>query len=132
MHATSTIYLVRLGYYDGLKFHRVINGFMAQGGCPLGTGAGSPGYKYDGEFDPNVKHDRPFLLSTANAGPGTDGSQFFITFKATPHLDGKHTIFGEVVEGQSVVQALEAVGTPSGAPKEPLNIVKATIETQKK
>jgi cyclophilin family peptidyl-prolyl cis-trans isomerase len=80
MHASSTIYLTRLGYYDGLAFHRVIPGFMAQGGCPLGTGTGGPGYEYDGEFSPTVKHDKPGILSMANRGPGTDGSQFFLTF----------------------------------------------------
>lgn len=129
MHVTSTIFLTNKGFYDGTTFHRVIPGFMAQGGCPLGTGNGSPGYKYDGEFSPDVKHDRPFLLSTANAGPGTDGSQFFITFKPTPWLDGKHTIFGEVVEGQDTVQKLEAAGTPGqGTPKEDLLLQKARIE----
>ncbi len=128
MHVTSTIYLTKKGFYDGLKFHRVIPGFMAQGGCPLGTGTGGPGYKYDGEFDPKVKHDRPYLLSMANAGPGTDGSQFFLTFKATPWLDGKHTIFGEIVEGKEVMAKLEAAGSPSGKPKEDLVIEKATIE----
>jgi cyclophilin family peptidyl-prolyl cis-trans isomerase len=131
-HVTSTIFLTQKGFYDDLMFHRVIPGFMAQGGCPLGTGRGGPGYKYDGEFDPNVKHDRPYLLSMANAGPGTDGSQFFLTFKATPWLDGKHTIFGEVVEGKDVMKKLEAAGTRSGKPKEKLIITKATIETQQK
>lgn len=130
MHVTSTIYLTRLGFYDGLKFHRVITGFMAQGGCPLGTGTGSPGYKYAGEFSPKVKHDRPGLLSMANAGPGTDGSQFFITFVPTPHLDGKHTIFGEVVEGMETVKKLETAGSRGGATSEPLSIVTATIEVK--
>ena len=129
MHVTSTIFLTNKGFYDGTTFHRVIPGFMAQGGCPLGTGSGSPGYKYDGELSPDVKHDRSFLLSTANAGPGTDGSQFFITFKPTPWLDGKHTIFGEVVEGQDTVQKLEAAGTAGqGKPKEALFLQKARIE----
>ena len=133
MHVTSTIFLTNKGFYDGTTFHRVIPGFMAQGGCPLGTGSGSPGYKYDGELSPDVKHDRPFLLSTANAGPGTDGSQFFITFKPTPWLDGKHTIFGEVVEGQDTVQKLEAAGTPGqGTPKEALLLQKARIEEKPK
>jgi cyclophilin family peptidyl-prolyl cis-trans isomerase len=103
---------------------------MAQGGCPLGTGAGSPGYKYGGEFSPDVKHDKPYLLSMANAGPGTDGSQFFITFRATPHLDGKHTIFGRVVEGEDVVDKLEAAGSSSGETKEPLIIIRAGIEVK--
>ena len=128
MHVTSTIFLTQKGFYDGLTFHRVIPGFMAQGGCPLGTGRGGPGYQYAGEFSPTVKHDRPYRLSMANAGPGTDGSQFFITFVATPHLDGKHTIFGDVVEGQDVVKKLEAAGTNDGKPKENLVIAKARIE----
>ena len=133
MHVTSTIFLTNKGFYDGTTFHRVIPGFMAQGGCPLGTGSGSPGYKYDGELSPDVKHDRSFLLSTANAGPGTDGSQFFITFKPTPWLDGKHTIFGEVVEGQDTVQKLEAAGTAGqGTPKEALLLQKARIEEKPK
>ncbi|RLT35148.1 MAG: peptidylprolyl isomerase [Chloroflexi bacterium] len=127
MHVASTIYLTRLGFYDGLKFHRVISEFMAQGGCPLGTGTGGPGYQYAGEFDPSVKHTRPGLLSMANAGPGTDGSQFFLTFVPTPWLDGKHTIFGEVVEGMPVVEALEARGSQSGQTTEALSITKATI-----
>lgn len=128
MHVTSTIFLTRKGFYDGLSFHRVIPGFMAQGGCPLGTGSGGPGYQYEGEFSDDVKHDKPYMLSMANAGPGTDGSQFFITFKATPSLNGKHTIFGRVVEGKNVVKKLEAAGSSSGKPKEPLIIKKATIE----
>lgn len=132
MHVTSTIFLTEKGFYDGTIFHRVIPEFMAQGGDPIGTGTGGPGYQYAGETNPNVKHDRPFLVSMANAGPNTDGSQFFITFKATPWLDGKHTIFGEVVEGQDVVKKLEAAGTPQGTTKEELKIIKATIETKPK
>ena len=130
MHVTSTIYLTRLGFYDGLKFHRVITAFMAQGGCPLGTGTGGPGYKYAGEFSPKVKHDRPGMLSMANSGPGTDGSQFFLTFVPTPWLDGKHTIFGEVVEGMETVKLLEKAGSQGGQTSEPLSIVKATIEVK--
>ncbi len=130
MHVTSFLFLSRLGYFDGLSFHRVIPGFMAQGGCPLGTGTGGPGYQFGGEFKPGVKHDRPGLLSMANAGPGTDGSQFFLTFVPTPWLDGKHTIFGEVVEGADVLQKLEASGSQSGRTKEPLSIVKVTVEVQ--
>ncbi len=132
MHVSSTMFLTEQHFYDGTTFHRIIPDFMAQGGCPLGTGTGSPGYQYAGEFSPNVKHDRPFLLSMANAGPGTDGSQFFITFKATPWLDGKHTIFGEVVEGQDTVKKLEAAGSPQGKPKEELKITKAVIEEKAK
>jgi cyclophilin family peptidyl-prolyl cis-trans isomerase len=132
MHVTSFAYLTKLGYYDGLSFHRVITGFMAQGGCPMGTGTGGPGYEFGGEFSETVKHTKGGLLSMANAGPGTDGSQFFITFKATPWLDGKHTIFGEVVEGMDVVKKLEASGSQSGQPSEPLSMTKVTVEVKAK
>jgi peptidyl-prolyl cis-trans isomerase B (cyclophilin B) len=128
MHVTSFAYLAKLGFYDGLTFHRVIPKFMAQGGCPAGTGTGGPGYKFEGELDPRVKHDKGGKLSMANAGPGTDGSQFFLTFTATPWLDGKHTIFGEVIEGGEVLKTIEAAGTDSGAPKERLVIEKVTVE----
>jgi cyclophilin family peptidyl-prolyl cis-trans isomerase len=130
MHVTNFLYLTKLGFYDGITFHRVITGFMAQGGCPLGTGTGSPGYGFNGEFSPSVKHDRGSLLSMANAGPGTDGSQFFLTFVATPWLDGKHTIFGEVVEGTDVVKKLEAAGSQSGRTSEPLSMEKVTVEVK--
>lgn len=128
MHVSSTIYLTQLGFYDGLTFHRVIPGFMAQGGDPLGNGQGNPGYKYEGEFSDTVSHDKPGILSMANAGPGTDGSQFFITFKPTPFLDGKHTIFGEVVEGLDTTLAdFEKLGSRRGKTSEPLKITKASI-----
>ena len=130
MHVTNFVYLAKLGFYDGLSFHRVITSFMAQGGCPLGSGTGGPGYKFDGEFSPSVKHDKGGKLSMANAGPGTDGSQFFLTFVATPWLDGKHSIFGEVAEGMSVLKLLEAAGSPGGATTEPLKMEKVTIEVK--
>jgi len=132
MHVTSFIYLTRLGFYDGLSFHRVIPEFMAQGGCPLGTGTGSPGYEYDGELKPGVRHDKGGMLSAANTGrPGTDGSQFFLTFVPTPWLDGKHTIYGEVTSGMDTLKALEAAGSkPNGTPREPLKIEKVTIEVK--
>ena len=128
MHVTSFAYLARLGFYDGLLFHRVIPQFMAQGGCPLGSGTGGPGYRFDGEFAPGVNHDRPGLLSMANAGPGTDGSQFFLTFVPTPWLAGKHTIFGGVEGGEAVLKALEACGSSSGRTSERLVMENVTIE----
>ncbi len=128
MHVSSTIYLTKLGFYDDLTFHRVIPGFMAQGGDPLGNGAGNPGYKYAGEFDDTLGHDEAGILSMANAGPGTDGSQFFITFKATPFLDGKHTVFGKVVSDlEESLNKIEALGSRSGKTREEVKIIKASI-----
>lgn len=113
-------------YYDGLTFHRVIPDFMIQGGCPLGSGTGDPGYKFDDEFHPSLKHDKPGVLSMANAGPGTNGSQFFITHVPTSWLDGKHTVFGHVIEGQEVVDAVA-----QGDVLEALEIIRVGEEAQK-
>ena len=113
-------------YYDGLTFHRVIPDFMIQGGCPLGSGTGDPGYKFDDEFHPSLKHDKPGVLAMANAGPGTNGSQFYITHVPTSWLDGKHTVFGHVLEGQDVVDAVA-----QGDVLETLEIIRVGEEAQK-
>lgn len=117
-------------FYDGSIFHRVIDGFMIQGGDPTGTGRGGPGYKFGDEFHPELQFDRPYLLAMANAGPGTNGSQFFITVDQTPHLNRRHTIFGEVVdpESQKVVDAIAATPTDrNDRPTDPVVIESVTI-----
>ena len=109
-HVTSVIYLSRCGFYNGLEFPRVLKGFMAQGGSPTNNLSGNSGYIMKGEFLTNQKHDKPGALSAANSGPGTDGSQFFLTFVPTPHLDGLHTVHGFVTEGIETLKAIEALG----------------------
>ncbi len=129
-HVSSTIYLTTLGFYDKLIFHRIIPGFMAQAGDPLGIGVGGPGYYYMGEFESDLKHDKAGILSMANSGANTDGSQFFITFKATPHLNGRHTVFGEVVSGMEILRLIEKQGSRRGKPKSNVQIISATIHVK--
>ena len=111
MTAANFLNLAKRGYYDGIKFHRVIADFMIQGGDPTGTGSGGPGYKFADEIDKSLKHTKPGIFSMANAGPGTNGSQFFVTHVPCPWLDGKHTVFGRVTGGMDVVDAINSTDT---------------------
>src|SRR5215471_1819370 len=131
-HVTNFIYLARQGFYDGTKFHRVMKGFMAQGGDPLGNGTGGPGYGFNLEVSPKALHNAPGVLSTANTGqPGSDGSQFFIMFNAYPPLDLHYSVFGQLEEGMETLKAIEAVANPGdGPPTSPVTITKVTIEVK--
>lgn len=121
--------LVEKGFYDGLIFHRVIDGFMIQGGCPSGTGTGGPGYKIPDEFHPELRHGGEGILSMANAGPNSGGSQFFVTLGATPWLDGKHAVFGQVVDGIEVVRTIGKLDTdPRDRPRQEVKIASVTLE----
>ncbi|MGE0144560.1 MAG: peptidylprolyl isomerase [Planctomycetota bacterium] len=127
-HVLSLVWLTKLGYYDDLPFHRIVSGSIAQSGDPVGDGSGGPGYRIDGEFPPKGPNfDREGLIGFANAGPNSDGSQFFVTFAPMPHLDGKHTIVGEVVGDTRALRALMALGTKSGRPREAVKIQRAEI-----
>jgi cyclophilin family peptidyl-prolyl cis-trans isomerase len=121
------VFLSREGYYDGIIFHRVISDFMVQGGDPTGTGRGGPGYKFGDEFVSSLRHDKQGILSMANAGPGTNGSQFFITHGPTPHLNGKHTVFGQVIEGLDVLMSIPA-RDPGNVEAPAVKIISVTIE----
>ena len=130
MHASNTIYLSRLGFYDGLTFHRIIPKFMAQGGDPAGDGSGGPGYRIAGEFEGEHTHDDQGVISAANRGPRTDGSQFFITFAKADHLDGKHTVYGVVTEGIGTVRDMELRGSETGKPRSTIRINRSLIRVE--
>ncbi|MBI4878110.1 MAG: peptidylprolyl isomerase [Planctomycetes bacterium] len=134
MHVANVLYLTLLGFYDGLPFHRAVQGFMVQGGCPAGNGHGDPGYRIDLEVSPQARHDRAGMLASANSGPNTDGSQFYITYAPKPYLDGGYTVFGEISEGMAALRALEADSAPPGGgddkPRAPLVLQKASFSVE--
>jgi cyclophilin family peptidyl-prolyl cis-trans isomerase len=125
--ANNFVFLARQNFYDGTIFHRVIADFMAQGGDPTGTGTGGPGYRFADEFHPSLKHDKPGIFSMANAGPGTNGSQFFITHVPTPWLNGKHSVFGQVIQGMDVLLSIPA-RDPSKTASPSVKLNKVTIQ----
>ncbi len=128
--ANNFVFLAREGFYDGLTFHRVIPGFMIQGGDPLGTGTGGPGYQFEDETEGGPTFDKPGLLAMANSGPDTNGSQFFITVSEPTHLNGRHTIFGEVVEGQVVAEEISKVATAGEKPVEDVVLREVRISSE--